>query len=242
MLFRSDPELTATVEGVAKGDALSYALQREEGNTPGTYEIKVIPGVNRNYDVTAVNGTFTILDKIPFVDVPRDSYYYESVYWAVEQDPQITSGVDETHFNPMGICTRAQAVTFMWRANGCPVPNTANNPFTDVSEEDFYYQAVLWAVEKGITAGKTATTFAPNDPCTRAQVVSFLWRDAGSPEPTLSESPFTDVTEADGYCDAVLWAVENGITNGINANEFGVKKTCIRAQIVTFIMRAYGAK
>ena len=116
------------------------------------------------------------------------------------------------------------------------------NPFEDVSEEDFYYQAVLWAVENGITAGKTATTFAPNDPCTRAQVVSFLWRDAGSPEPTLSESPFTDVTETDGYCDAVLWAVENDITSGIKADEFGVKKTCVRAQIVTFIMRAYSFK
>ena len=116
------------------------------------------------------------------------------------------------------------------------------NPFEDVSEEDFYYQAVLWAVENGITAGKTETTFAPNDPCTRAQVVTFLWRAAGSPEPTLSESPFTDVTETDGYCNAVLWAVENDIASGIKADEFGATKTCVRAQIVTFIMRAYSLK
>ena len=125
---------------------------------------------------------------------------------------------------------------------GCPEPAVTENPFTDISEDAFYYKAVLWAVEKGITAGKTETTFAPNDPCTRALVVTFIWRDRGSKKPPISESPFTDVTENNGYYDAVLWAVENGITYGVNENKFGVKKTCIRTQIVTFIMRAYGEK
>ena len=115
----------------------------------------------------------------PFVDVRSDAYYYDPVLWAVKNG--ITSGIDATHFGPTATCNRAQVVTFLWRANGCPEPEKANNPFTDVEPGKFYEKAVLWAVEKGITSGISATAFGPNEGCTRAQVVTFLWRAAGKP-------------------------------------------------------------
>ena len=115
------------------------------------------------------------------------------------------------------------------------------NPFTDVPEGSFYYEPVLWAVRKGITTGATATTFNPNGNCQRAQVVTFLWRAAGSPEPTSTENPFTDVKESDFYYKAVLWAVEKGITNGLTADTFGPFALCNRAQVVTFLWRAMGS-
>ena len=175
--------------------------------------------------------------KMPFVDVETGSFYEAPVIWAV--DNGITNGTDETHFSPLNICNRAQVVTFLWRAAGCPEPESTENPFVDVPETEFYYKAVLWAVENGITNGVDATHFAPNTDCNRAQIVTFLWRAAGRPEPTSTNNPFEDVPEGEFYYDAVLWAVENGITNGMDATHFGPGEFCNRAQVVTFLYRFY---
>ena len=173
----------------------------------------------------------------PFTDVPEGEFYYDPVLWAVKKG--ITTGATETTFDPNGDCKRASVVTFLWRAAGEPEPESANNPFTDVSESDFFYKAVLWAVEEGITNGITLTTFAPYAECNRAQVVTFLHRAMGNPEFTSTENPFSDVDVTDWYGDAVLWAVENGITNGMDDGTFGVGRTCNRAQVVTFLYRTY---
>ena len=172
----------------------------------------------------------------PFTDVPEGSFYIDPVLWAVEKG--ITTGATATTFNPNGNCQRAQVVTFLWRAAGSPEPTKTENPFKDVKESDFYYKAVLWAVEKGITNGLTADTFGPFELCNRAQVVTFLWRAMGSPA-SEAEVSFTDVVPGQFYSTAVAWAVENGITNGISATEFGVGGTCNRAQVVTFLYRTY---
>ena len=171
----------------------------------------------------------------PFTDVPNDSFCIDPVLWAVEEG--ITTGTSATTFDPNGKCARAIVVTFLWRAAGSPEPETANNPFTDVKESDFYYKAVLWAVEDGITTGTSATTFSPTELCNRATVVTFLYRAMGSPAVNSSENPFSDVKTDSWYGPAVLWAVENGITNGMGDGTFGVGSTCTRAQVVTFLYR-----
>ncbi len=174
-----------------------------------------------------------------FTDMPApDHWSHSSIDWAVENG--ITTGATATTFNPNGSCTRGQIVTFLWRAAGKPEPTLRENPFTDVEEDDFYYKAVLWAVEEGITTGATATTFNPNGSCTRAQVVTFMWRTMGEPAPETVENPFEDVSADKYYRDAVLWAVENGITNGMSATKFAPNSTCTRAQIVTFLYRGFG--
>ena len=171
----------------------------------------------------------------PFTDVPEGSFYIDPVLWAVEKG--ITTGATADTFNPGGECQRAAVVTFLWRAAGSPEPTSAVNPFTDVKESDFFYKAVLWAVEKGVTNGISATQFGPYSLCNRAQVVTFLWRAMGQPDVAAAETPFTDVTETAWYGPAVLWAVEKGITNGMSATEFGVNTVCNRAQVVTFLYR-----
>ena len=128
-------------------------------------------------------------------------------------------------------------VTFLWRAAGSPEPETTVNPFVDVTEDSFFYKAVLWAAEKGITSGVDQNHFAPFAACSRAQVVTFLWRAEGCPESDAA-IPFADVAEGSYYEPAVKWAVENGITSGMSANIFGVNTTCNRAQIVSFLYRA----
>ena len=173
--------------------------------------------------------------KNPFTDVPEGSFYIDPVLWAVEKG--ITTGATETTFDPNGSCQRAAVVTFLWRAAGSPEPSTTENPFTDVKETDFYYKAVLWAVEKKITNGLTVDTFGPFALCNRTQVVTFLYRAMGAPAVTSGENPFSDVDAAAWYGPAVLWAVENGITNGMSATEFGVNTICNRAQVVTFLYR-----
>ena len=173
----------------------------------------------------------------PFNDVPEDSFYCDPVLWAVENG--ITNGSTFDMFNPLGNCQRAQVVTFLWRAAGKPEPTVVNNPFVDVRQSDFYYKAVLWAVEKGITNGVDATHFDPFAYCNRAQVVTFLFRAMGSPGITSGKCPFTDVGEDAWYENPILWAVENGITNGMGGGLFGVDITCNRAQVVTFLYRTY---
>ena len=171
----------------------------------------------------------------PFTDVKENKYYYDPVLWAVENG--ITAGKTSTTFAPDASCTRSQIVTFLWRANGKPEPVTQKNPFTDVSESATYYKAVLWAVENGITTGKTSTTFAPNVSCTRDQVVTFLWRANGKPKATI-DNPFSDVPENSFYREAVLWAMENKITLGRTSTSFDPKSACTRGQVVTFLYRA----
>ena len=169
-----------------------------------------------------------------FVDVPVGSYYEDAVDWAVENG--ITQGTDDTHFSPDGICTRAQAVTFLWRAAGSPEPKTSTMPFTDVNAGSYYYDAVLWAVENGITKGTSDTTFSPNMTCSRAQIVAFLWRSEKSPAAGTA-NPFADVKSTAYYADAVLWAVKEDITKGTTNTTFSPDADCTRAQIVTFLWR-----
>lgn len=171
----------------------------------------------------------------PFVDISENKYYYDPVLWAY--DTGITTGKDATHFQPNAPCTRAQIVTFLWRAMGQPEPDLTINPFTDVTEGKYYYKAVLWAVQTGITTGKTFTTFEPDAPCTRAQVVTFLWRAMGRPVPQTRDNHFTDVPNTSYYRYAVLWAYENEITLGKTATTFQPNETCTRGQIVTFLYR-----
>ena len=172
-----------------------------------------------------------------FDDVKDESqYYFDPVYWAV--DNGITTGATPTTFSPGAGCTRAQVVTFLWRAAGKPEPTKTENPFGDVQPDAYYYKAVLWAVEKGITTGTSATTFRPDQTCTRGQIVTFLWRYNEQPEPKSSTNPFTDVPAGQYYYKAVLWAVEKGVTKGTSADKFSPDSTCTRAQIVTFLYRA----
>ena len=169
-----------------------------------------------------------------FVDVATGSYYEDAVDWAVENG--ITKGTDDTHFSPDGICTRAQAVTFLWRTAGSPASKTSAMPFTDVPVGSYYYDAVLWAVENGITKGTSETRFSPDDTCTRAQIVAFLWRSEKSPA-AGSRNPFADVKSTAYYADAVLWAVKEDITKGSTNTTFSPDADCTRAQIVTFLCR-----
>ena len=172
----------------------------------------------------------------PFLDVNETHFYHTPVIWAVENG--ITNGVDAEHFGPMGVCNRAQVVTFLWRAAGSPVPQSTENPFNDVVQGSFYENAVLWAVEKGITNGLTADTFGPNTVCNRAQVVTFLHRANGSPAPESTDGPFTDVAAGSFYENAVLWALENNVTTGASDTTFNPNGQCLRAQVVTFLYRA----
>ncbi len=171
----------------------------------------------------------------PFSDVPGSAYYNAAVRWAVKNG--IASGTDAKHFSPDAACTRAQAVTFLWRAVGSPAPTLAENPFTDVKPSDYCYDAVLWAVENGIAKGTSASTFSPDAACTRGQIVTFLYRAAGSPA-GYANSGYTDVPET-SYCAApVAWAVALRITSGTGALTFSPDDLCTRAQIVTFLYRA----
>ena len=170
-----------------------------------------------------------------FTDVPADAWYADPVNWAVENG--ITTGTTDTTFNPSGICQRATVVTFLWRKAGSPEPTSSYNPFRDVAVDAFYYKPVLWAVEQGITNGLSTNAFGPSEQCNRAQVVTFLYRAEGSPSVASTGTPFSDVKATDWYGPAVLWAVKNGITNGLTATEFGVNSTCNRAQVVTFLYR-----
>ena len=207
------------IDGKSIGAVKSYTFE----NVRRTHTIEVIFMKANGNPQTGV-----------FVDVATGSYYEDAVDWAVENG--ITQGTDDTHFSPDGICTRAQAVTFLWRTAGSPKPETRAMPFTDVPVGSYYYDAVLWAVENGITKGTSNTTFSPNMTCSRAQIVAFLWRSEKSPA-AGSRNPFADVKSTAYYADAVLWAVENDITKGTTNTTFSPDADCTRAQIVTFLWR-----
>ena len=175
------------------------------------------------------------LDTSAFGDVSSDAYYYEAVLWAVEKG--ITSGTSAATFSPDASCTRGQIVTFLWRAAGSPRASGAN-PFTDVSADAYYYDAVLWAVSQGITSGTSETTFSPDATVTRGQTVTFLYRANGSP--ATSGSGFIDVADSAYYADAVTWAADSGVTSGTGNGMFSPDAPCSRAQIVTFLFRDMG--
>ena len=219
-----------TLETLTAANASGKEIELNIVKVGETYTFKM-PSSNVTVKATFMEDN-TILNY--FVDVPIDSYYYDAVLWAVEQG--ITQGTDDSHFTPSGICTRAQAVTFLWRAAGSPAPKSTTMPFTDVPAGSYYYNAVLWAVENGITKGTTDTTFSPNMNCSRAQIVTFLWRSEQSPA-AGTVNPFTDVKADAYYADAVLWAVKEDVTKGTTDTTFSPDANCTRAQIVTFIYR-----
>ncbi len=177
--------------------------------------------------------------KFRFDDVKNQkAFYFEPVYWAYNANPQITNGLDKSHFGPDAGCTRGQVVTFLWRAAKCPEPKSTKTKFKDVGEKAFYAKAVAWAVEQGITKGMSETSFAPDATCTRGQIVTFLWRFRKSPAPKRTKTDFSDVGSGAFYAKAVAWAVENGVTNGMDKTHFAPDATCTRGQIVTFLYRA----
>ena len=184
-----------------------------------------------------VNATFMEDNSILnfFVDVPASAYYYDAVKWAAEQG--ITGGTDENHFSPDASCTRAQIVTFLWRAAGSPVVNYIL-PFEDVAESSYYAEAVRWAASQGIVSGVSPTRFGPDLPCTRAQAMTFLYGAMGSPAVT-GGSGFLDVDSGAYYAGPVAWAVKNHITSGTGNGLFGTENICTRAQIVTFLFGLY---
>ena len=232
------------LRGVTKlGDAWTFYINgfnADEAYTGNTVSLGLVnkdfEGKGRMISITC-GPTLKIEQKptVSFVDVPEGEYYYDAVAWAVANN--ITNGTDATHFSPKAGCTRAQVVTFLWRSAGEPEPTTKKNPFEDVDSNQYYYKAVLWAVEKGITNGTDKAHFSPKSTCTRGQIVTFLYRWKGSPKVEGAKNPFEDVKSGDFFYDAVLWAVANGITTGKNETHFAPKDTCTRAQVVTFMYR-----
>ena len=207
--------------------------------TLGVHEKAVI----RGYDGSTAqeyaehfHQSFVSLGQAPFTDVPTGAYYEEAVSWAVENE--ITNGTALGRFSPNNTCTRGQVVTFLHRAMGAPAAEQAEIPFTDLKAGAFYENAVAWAVKNRITSGVTETSFGPEGTSTRGQVVTFLWRVSGCPEPAVQEKTFTDVTPGAFYEKAVAWAVENDITKGMTDTSFAPDNTCTRGQIVTFLYRA----
>ena len=241
--------ITAQFEALTDGDAelrLELDLQTADGSVVTDlteyatviYEKETEPSepvcTEHDWDGLVCRNCGAVREN-PFTDVPEDSFYFLPVLWAVDQG--ITNGATDTTFNPGGDLLRAQVVVMLWRAAGQPEPESRENPFGDVQESDFYYKAVLWAVEQGITNGTSDTTFGPMGVTNRAQVVTFLWRYLGKPE-AQAQNPFADVVASSWYGNSVLWAVEQGITNGMSPTEFGVETNCNRAHMVTFLYRA----
>ena len=180
----------------------------------------------------------TIAQTMNFIDVKASDFFYEPVKWAVNN--KITNGTSSTTFSPYKNCNRAEIVTFLWRAAGTPEPTVTRNPFTDVNSvrDASYYKAILWASQKGITAGSTATTFSPYQECTRSQIVTFLYRYAGKPSGNYT-NPFKDVSSVNeaSYYNAILWAVGKGITQGTSTTTFSPYASCTRGEAVTFLYR-----
>ena len=243
--------VTASHKSAAKDTAVTLTVTPDKGYVLDTLTVldskdKAVKLTQKNgkYTFTMPSGKVTVTaafkaaapaSENPFTDVPSGAYYEDAVIWAVKKD--ITSGTSATTFDPDGNCTRAQAVTFLWRAAGSPEPKSAAMPFTDVPAGSYFEKAVLWAVENGITKGTSDTTFTPDASCTRAQIVTFLWRANGS-HAVSGNSAFSDVAADAYYAAAVAWAEKNGVTGGIGGGLFGSDNNCTRAQIVTFIYRA----
>ena len=245
--------VTVSPKSASKGDTVTITVKPDSGYVLETMtvtdkngdELKLTDKGNGKYTFTMpgskveVKATFMEDNSVLnfFYDVPNGAYFYEAVKWAV--DKGITNGLSDTMFGPYESCTRAQIVTFLWRATGSPEPKTASS-FTDVPANAYYAKAVAWAVENGITNGMTATMFAPDATCTRGQSVTFLYRALKG---TASGSTnFTDVQSDAFYADAINWAVANNVTNGTSNTTFSPNADCTRAEIVTFLYRAYQGK
>ena len=241
--------VTANRRYAERGDTVTITVKPDDGfklddltvTDKNGKELKLTDKGNGKYTFTMPAGKVEInaafvkeVETSPFSDVSTSAYYYEAVKWA--QEKGITGGIGNGLFGPNQPCTRAQIVTFLWRAAGSPEPKTMSS-FSDVSADSYYAKAVAWAVENGITVGTSSTTFSPDDTCTRAQSVTFLFRALG--KLVDSKAKFSDVPTDSYYANAVAWAVENGVTNGIGNNLFGPDNSCTRAQIVTFLFRAY---
>ena len=213
-----------------------YSFGKINDETKGEFKLSDSAEEN-NASLTIQNeGTY----ENPFVDVAEDAVYCDAVLWAYYHEPeQITSGFDATHFGPQKACTRAQVVTFLWRAAGCPEPTGSIDVFKDASDIAApFRKAVAWAVEKGITTGYEDGTFRPNDSVTRAQFVTFLWRYEGRPDSSRSVAGFEDAADiAAPYRDAVAWAVEKGVTTGYNDGSFRPNAICPRWAVVLFMYR-----
>ena len=247
------PNGTVTVSpaNASKGANVTVTVKPNEGYELGSLAVKDASGDllpladlgNGKYSFVMPDGKVSVEAEFvktaatSFADVPANAYFADAVKWAV--DKGITNGLSDTMFGPYESCTRAQIVTFLWRAAGSPEPKTASS-FTDVPVSAYYAKAVAWAIENGITNGMTETTFAPDATCTRGQIVTFLYRALKG---TASGSTnFTDVKSDTFYADAINWAVANNVTNGTSNTTFSPNADCTRAEIVTFLYRAYQGK
>ena len=244
------PNGTVTVSpaNASKGTNVTVTVKPNEGYELGSLAVKdasgnLLPladlgngkfGFVMPASKVSVEAEFVKTASTSFADVPANAYFADAVKWAV--DKGITNGLSDTMFGPYESCTRAQIVTFLWRAAGSPEPKTASS-FTDVPASAYYAKAVAWAIENGITNGMTETTFAPDATCTRGQGVTFLYRALkGSAGATSS---FVDVPTNAFYADAVGWAVSGKVTDGTSNTTFSPDDNCTRGQIVTFLFRAY---
>ncbi len=241
--------VTVSPESASKGDTVTITVTPDKGYV--LESLTVLDKDGKALELTDKGGgkyTFTMpAGKITvkavfmddntmlnfFTDVHAEDYYYDAVLWAAKQG--VTGGTSDTLFAPNASCTRAQAVTFLWRAAGSPEPKTLSS-FADVPADAYYAKAVAWAVENGVAKGVSETVFAPNATCTRAQIVTFLWRAQQSPK-SGGENSFADVSAAAYYYNAVLWAVENDVAKGVSETAFAPNDNCTRAQIVTMIYR-----
>lgn len=244
-------DVTVSPKTASKGDTVTITVKPDSGYELDTLTVKDASGSkikvkdkgDGKFTFTmpaskvTVSAEFAEIETLDFADVSTDAYYYEAVKWA--QEKGITGGIGNGLFGPNQPCTRAQIVTFLWRAAGSPEPK-AMSSFADVSTDAYYAKAVAWAVENGITTGTGDGKFSPDATCTRAQSVTFLFRAIG--KLVDSKAEFSDVLTDSYYANAVAWAVENGVTNGIGDGLFGPDNSCTRAQIVTFLFRAYQGK
>ena len=245
--------VTANRRYAERGDTVTITVKPDDGfklddltvTDKNGNELKLTDKGNGKYTFKMPAGKVTVSATFApektaadyFADVPANSYYADAVSWAAKNG--ITGGIGNGLFGPNQPCTRAQIVTFLWRAAGSPEPK-AMSSFADVSTDAYYAKAVAWAVENGITTGTGDGKFSPDATCTRAQSVTFLFRAIG--KLVDSKAEFSDVLTDSYYANAVAWAVENGVTNGIGNGLFGPDNSCTRAQIVTFLYRAYQGK
>ena len=244
-------DVTVSPKSASKGDTVTITVKPDSGYELDTLTVKDASGSkikvkdkgDGKFTFTmpaskvTVSAEFAEIETLDFADVPTDAYYYEAVKWAAKKG--ITGGIGNGLFGPNQPCTRAQIVTFLWRAAGSPEPKSMSS-FSDVFTDSYYAKAVAWAVENGITTGTGDGKFSPDATCTRAQSVTFLFRAIG--KLVDSKAEFSDVLTDSYYANAVAWAVENGVTNGIGDGLFGPDNSCTRAQIVTFLFRAYQGK
>ena len=241
--------VSVSPKNASKGDTVTITVKPDSGyqlddltvTDKNGKELKLTDKGNGKYTFTMPAGKVEInaafvkeVETSPFSDVSTSAYYYEAVKWA--QEKGITGGIGNGLFGPNQPCTRGQIVTFLWRAAGSPEPKSKSS-FSDISTDSYYAKAVAWAVENGITTGTGDGKFSPDATCTRAQAVTFLFR--ASEASGAGVPAFSDVSANAYYAEAVKWATDNGITNGIGGNLFGSNNDCTRAQIVTFLWRLY---